>query len=342
MECFTESNHKFKLSRVPGPLSPILFNPQFPPGMEHHPLSNKQPDIGLRKHHILQEGKLISRDHMNTLWAEPNLSLLEYWQLKRYVNSLQNKADLSEALTDFENLWMSHTPQRHVISRIHNMLWDNIQADEGIACKAWAKDLDIELTSKSWDKIYRSVHKGSINVSIQETNYKIISRWYRTPSILHRFDASYPDKCWRCQRETGDLLHIWWSCPIIQAYWKQVHKLIEKITTYVLDYTPAQFLLHLPKPKVTSYFKSLAMMLVNAAKMCVPTLWGTPRAPSISEWYKRINKIAEMEELIAISRNSPHKFSTLWACWIHFKSSEEYLQKMRIQTPHPLLSPPPY
>lgn len=44
------------------------------------------------------------------------------------------------------------------------MLWDNTQADEGTACKAWAKDLDITLTNISWGKIYQNVHKGSINV----------------------------------------------------------------------------------------------------------------------------------------------------------------------------------
>lgn len=92
LECFAEAAHKLKLSRVPGPLSPILMNPQFPPGMEPHPLSNIQPDIGIRIHHILQEGKLITLDHINTLCATPNLSFLEYWQIKHYVNCVQNRS----------------------------------------------------------------------------------------------------------------------------------------------------------------------------------------------------------------------------------------------------------
>lgn len=39
------------------------------------------------------------------------------------------------------------------------------------------------------------------------------------------------------------------------------------------------------------------MVLINAAKMCIPRLWGTPRVASLANWYKRIDKIAEMEEL---------------------------------------------
>lgn len=139
-----------------------------------------------------------------------------------------------------------------------------------------------------------------IRVSIQENNYKIISWWYHTPFILHRFDTSTSDKCWKCLQATGDLLHIWWSFQHIQTYWKQVHNRIKKITTCHLEFTPAQFLLHHHESNDAPYHKSLVMMLVNAAKMCIPKLWGTPRVPSMLDWYKRINKITETEELISI------------------------------------------
>lgn len=186
LECFAEVCHKLKLSRVPC----------------SHPLSSKQPNIGIHIHHLLQDGKLLTLEHMNTLWAAPNLRFLEYWQIKQYINSTQCKIDLSEALTSFENLCLSHMPQRHVISKIHNMLWYNAQADEGIACKAWAKDLNITLTNISWEKIYQNVHKGSINVFIQENNYKIISQWYCTSlfytDLMHpaQINAGDVDKQW--------------------------------------------------------------------------------------------------------------------------------------------------
>lgn len=166
LECFTEICHKLKLSKTLGPLSPILLNPQFSPGMAPHALSNKQKDIGIHIYHLLRDGKLLNLEHMNTLWAEPNLGFLEYLQIKQYITYIQCKTDLSDALTPFENLCLSHMPQRHVISKIHNMLWDNTQADEGTACKAWAKDLDTNLTNTTWERIYQNLHKGSINVML--------------------------------------------------------------------------------------------------------------------------------------------------------------------------------
>lgn len=117
-----------------------------------HPLSSKQPDIDIRIHHLFRDGKLLSLEHINTLWAEPNLDFLEYLQIKHYTSHIQCKTDLSEALTPFENQCLSHMPQRHVISRIHNMLWDNTQTDKGTACKAWAKDFNTHLTNTAWEK----------------------------------------------------------------------------------------------------------------------------------------------------------------------------------------------
>lgn len=38
-------------------------------------------------------------------------------------------------------------------------------------------------------------------------------------------------------------------------------------------------------------------MLVNAAKLWIPKLWGTTKTPSLSEWYKCINKIAPLINL---------------------------------------------
>lgn len=163
-----------------------------------------------------------------------------------------------------------------------------------------------------------------MNVSTQENGYKIQSRWYCTPALLNRLYPSTPDKCWRCHKDKGTLLHIWWSCPLIQTFWKEVCRITSQVTTYELNLTPAQFLLHhSPQPHRT-YHKSLTMHMINAARQCIPIYWGSPQIPTVKEWFHRIRKTAEMEELIHISRDTPSKFSTKWACWVHFQTTPAY------------------
>lgn len=45
-------------------------------------------------------------------------------------------------------------------------------------------------------------------LNLQETNFKIFSQWYRTPSFLHRCFLNTSDFCWHCQGECGTLLHL--------------------------------------------------------------------------------------------------------------------------------------
>lgn len=85
------------------------------------------------------------------------------------------------------------------------------------------------------------------------------------------------------------MIHIWWECDPIQTFWKEIHSIIEQVTTYTLNYNPAQYLLL-----------------------------------TIRERLLRTAKIEEMEELISIAQERIQKFTTTWACWTHFKTSDCY------------------
>lgn len=160
----------------------------------------------------------------------------------------------------------------------------------------------------------------------QENSYKILSRWYLTPHRLHKMFPNTPSNCWRCNDNDGSFLHIWWSCPKIQEFWKTIHRYTQQISKIFIEFSPAQLLLHHSFAPRKLYFKSLAMHMINAAKLCIPCHWKSPELPSVKEWLLRIKKIAEMEELIHRAKDSPQTFNKTWACWHHFTSSDEFKQ----------------
>lgn len=191
----------------------------------------------------------------------------------------------------------------------------------------------MNLSEDDWERIFTIAHKGSINVNTQENNFKLASRWYRTPTLLNRFDPRVPNSCWRCSREPGSLLHIWWECPNIKTFWTQIHQIITKVTTHSLDFNPVQFLLHHSNIPASSYCKTLPIHLINAAKLCIPIHWGSTHTPSLKEWISRVKKIYEMEELIHIAKDTPRKFSTAWACWKHFQTTKYYSDLLDTDAP---------
>lgn len=44
----------------------------------------------------------------------------------------------------------------------------------------------------------------------------------------------------------------------------------------------------------------------------------------LHDWFMRLNKTMEMEELIHISQDTYDKYYKNWACWIHYGDSSAY------------------
>lgn len=165
--------------------------------------------------------------------------------IAHYLKILDKNGQCSRPLNPFESLCTRTTPQSHLLSYIHNLLFTDLKANESRSCRKWEADLSIQITEDRWEQIFLNIHKGSINVTTQENGFKIQARWYHTPVLLHKFKAAIPETCWRCHQERGTLLHIWWSCTPLQTFWSEVHRIIMQVITYKLNFIPVQFLLHL-------------------------------------------------------------------------------------------------
>lgn len=70
------------------------------------------------------------------------------------------------------------------------------------------------------------------------------SKHFRTRERVQTILPSLPSHCWRREEPTS-LLHIWWNCPKIPPFWKELHRLTNQITTYNLDFTPTAFVVPL-------------------------------------------------------------------------------------------------
>lgn len=99
----------------------------------------------------------------------------------------------------------------------------------------------------------------------------------------------------------GSMLHICWGCPLIKSYWLEVNRTISSVSTLMLNYTPAQYLPHHTSLPRKLLFKSLAMHMVNAVRLCVPVSWGSTWALTIRDLLSCLHKMADVEERFYVS-----------------------------------------
>lgn len=216
-----------------------------------------------------------------------------------------NSPDWSLSHTSFEAIYSRPTPQHHMLSFLYTLLFPHSSLKPTKMCHKWEKQLDLSLTEEEWDRILHHIHKGSINVMTQEAGYTLLSGLHRTPLLIHKFTTTASSLCWRCEPDPGSLLHLWWSCTKIQPFWSMIHADITKITSYTLDYTPAQYFLHHSSLPKSVYHKSLALHLVNAARLRISVCWNSISTQTHAEWYHHICQTTEMEELISVARMTP-------------------------------------
>lgn len=153
---------------------------------------------------------------------------LDFWralQLHHFLHSLPSPTNFHQPLTTLEEYCTEDGILPHVLSITYKLLImppDNFQ----LPCLVqWEQDLNSTFSPNQCNNILCFIYKSSICKKILETNFKIWTRWYPTPSELHRFFPMTTDRCWRCQEGRGTLLHIFWSCPKLTQFWKEVQKI---------------------------------------------------------------------------------------------------------------------
>ena len=129
--------------------------------------------------------------------------------------------------------------------------------------------------------------------------------------------------CWRCQKEEGTLLHIFWNCERVKDFWKMISEVIEEITEMSLGEDPATYLLLDIPISIEKYKKSLVRHLLVTARACIPALWKSTCPPGRPQWMAKIAEMQLMENLTAALREQEEEVREIWAPYVRYREREE-------------------
>lgn len=87
------------------------------------------------------------------------------------------------------------------------------------------------------------------------------------------------------------MAHIWWDCPIIKEFWKEILQLIKEITNKEIPEDPWTCLFHGTAESAKQYKTSIVPILLNAAKSQIPKNWQIMERPKIRDWIFCVNEI---------------------------------------------------
>lgn len=272
---------------------------------------------GITTQYSLTDKGVIIKD-FQTLKNSHNLEkqdFYRYLQLRHYINrEIHFPLDVQEpVLKEILNSYNGKS-KKGLISRLYKGFMSKKSFSTQYVKIKWEKEGTIIISDEEWRSCCTSVWKCTNSHSWKEFSWKCLIRFFITPKQKRHCTGEEP-KCWRqCGSQDANHWHIFWDCPIIAQFWKDVHKNMESIFNVIL---PFEFMtLVMGKSKVQSEDVYLYRILIAAGKKAVTRHWLLPDPPSIEKWIEIVIEIYQMERLTFSLRLQISKFLKLWSKWI--------------------------
>ena len=87
--------------------------------------------------------------------------------------------------------------------------------------------------------IYRHMKKCSKSLLIREMQIKTTLRYHITPIRLPNMTKQENEKYWRRCQKIGTLMHCWWSCELIQPFWRAISTYVPRVIKLCIPLAPA-------------------------------------------------------------------------------------------------------
>lgn len=142
----------------------------------------------------------------------------------------------------------------------------------------WEWELAIPISPEEWAKPFLFTHKLSIAPSAQETNFKIITRWYHCPPDL--FDSFYTLLEMQCRQRHHD------SYLVILPPYLTTAATGPNSTIYaiIIPHDPKTVLLSILPGTSSKMKKGMLRYHLTAVKAIIPHRWKSASPPTIDDW----------------------------------------------------------
>lgn len=192
-----------------GPMSLLFGNSVFPPALGFDFLIWRNGDQMSQTLFVAR--KLLSYDALQGSCPGDHLFWLSYYQLQSFLTNSEVRDSLAQEKTPFEEYPLIASQPSHVLSSTYAFLRNSLEASSLPFVRDWESELGTFFSEQDWHKSFILTHKLPVACVAQQKNYKILTRWYRYPALLHRMYSSTSDCCWRCISGRPPHHRLWWN-----------------------------------------------------------------------------------------------------------------------------------
>lgn len=266
---------------------------------------------------LFEGDTLFSFEQLRAKYGLPKKDFWKYLQLRSCILSHLKVSPLAPA-TELHAKVKQENAFSIKASGFYSMLRKSQPPGYGGLKKCWERDLGEIIPDETWGNIIKSWYKVSREMQTRLMRYKIMNRIYWTPSKMARLGLRDSDVCWRCNTECGTLLHMLYSCPMIDPLWSEIVSFINNLLTTALVRHPLLCLLGVvPQGNgLNSHQSSWCRIALITGCRIILRHWKTQVVVSMVEWFNEMSKIASYEKLCYRMINKEDVYVKIWGPYL--------------------------
>lgn len=126
---------------------------------------------------FMENSKLLAFEVLKAWRGDFSMDFWRYRQLHHFIAQHGRAIRDMSSLTPFEHLFIAEEPIPHMISKLYELLGSVTPDTKPLFVQAWERDLGLEFSEAQLTHLYQITHFSSLDSKMQETNYKLLSRW---------------------------------------------------------------------------------------------------------------------------------------------------------------------
>lgn len=229
-----------------------------------------------------------------------------YLQL-RHATQAQFPSEIQLQSHMVERFLISKTVDR-ILSSLYLRVSLGVDGQGSRLFNKWKSDVP-SLTDEDWEEGIKQYIPLMISARDRYIQLKFLHQAYYTPQRLAKIYPSYSDRCPNCNTDAGTFLHVVWSCPLLQQFWREVVQYISLIGNLTVALDPRVLLLGICDTLTTNTHKRLFIFYaLFYARKAILISWKQADPPTVGQWKTLIDKTLPLYKLTYMSRKCPKKF----------------------------------
>lgn len=295
----------------------IYKNIEFIPSLSDSSGFRGWAERGLISVNQLFEGNVFKTfDQLKVKFKLPSNDLYKYLQIRSYVTKHNDWELIRREPTNIEKHFINLIENGGVMKKQMSLMYKKMLTDMSdntqYVKQQWEMELNVILDDDVWSNICSGCHKGVGSQVWREFDWKTKIRFFRTPLKSFLTKCSMSDKCWRNCGLIGDQTHIFWDCPNIYGFWKDVKGILEDLLKVNISFDSQTFLLDIFPDNLSQDQSFLLHLLLMMARKMITICWLKPEPPTIAQWTQKIRKVYLMERLTAHVQLKTPAFERRW------------------------------